>query len=344
MKSLQFPPPQTSHARRSSVVCAMPKEHVHFLTAQLSADRLQTSRFAPDIAAHSSALFLGSIFHDVLFYLRGNQPQALRELPHALHGKQGQDTYHLLLLQTSHAAVIGGQARAFLVGMVSHIQADAALHPLVYHLSGAYYRSSEAVERHRLLETLLDQIIAGSRTELRQHSIGHLLRSAGGIDAACELAPLDSLAELTGCRKKHIRSALKHSWRTFSTLRCLALTPVLGPALAGLRPLLPKKAHNVRGILALFHPRRPRTDAAFLLGPVHYRHPVTGLEHVRSIRELMDEAAERTAELCRELEPLAFGEINNAVLAFGPSLDTGLPHSAVNNAHHFANPPYPPLT
>ncbi|WP_022660868.1 zinc dependent phospholipase C family protein [Paucidesulfovibrio longus] len=312
----------------------MPKEYTHFRIAERSAGLLAGTRFGADLVPLQgrvrAALLLGSVFHDAPYYLETpgrEESESLLELPHLLHGKKGRDTHALLRAQAAHAAALNGspeakEARAFLVGLASHLCADATLHPMVFHLTGDYFGEPGAVERHRLLESCLDLAVAGSRAELRSRRLTRLLRSCDPVP----LAPLDFLGVLSGNGNGGVNAALRRAWRTFSRMQFLALSP-LGAALARLRPLLPQKSRLPREILALLYP-----DAAsaapileFLSGRISYLHPVTGEPRSASIEELMEEASQKTVRLCAALEPAAFGDADpSGVIGRGPGLDTGL--------------------
>ena len=161
----------------------MPKELIHFKTAQRTAALLEKTKFAPCLHAHPQGLLLGSVFHDALFYGITPSARPLERLTHRLHGADGQDTFTLLRLQTQHAAEAKDRKlpAAMLVGMVSHIFADVVMHPMVWHFSGDYYATdlnerSRARQRHRALESLMDMVACPEMIRQPNYLIRQMLK------------------------------------------------------------------------------------------------------------------------------------------------------------------------
>lgn len=362
----QAPGPQTSEADSPAIhllrsaepeyALPVPKEYIHFRIAERAAALLARTRLGPDLAPAQprcrAALLLGAVFHDALFYLETpghREPATLLRLPHLLHGKEGNDTHGILRAQAAHTALLahsdnGPLARAFLVGLVAHVQADVALHPLIYHLSGDYYNEPQAVERHRLLESCLDLSVAGSLRELRKRRLRELLR----IISPVKLAPLDYLAVLAGCDTEDIARATRRAWSIFGCMQMLALSR-MGNTLARLRPLLPSAWRLPRETLALCYPPAASVEPVlrFLALPIDHKQPVTGAPSTATIRELMEKAAQATMRSCLQLAPAAFGE-NDPALALdrGPHLDTGLTSPSTieqTRSTYFATPRFPAL-
>ena len=164
----------------------MPKELIHFKIALKTAERLTESRLGKSLDAHPHGLLLGAVLHDALFYSISSKAHPLIHLAHRFHGADGHDTYTLLRLQAEHAA----QAKepdlptAILVGMASHLAADATLHPLVWHLSGHYFSPdqrtrSNARQRHRALESLMDMVACPEMIGRPLFSIRRLVHRLG---------------------------------------------------------------------------------------------------------------------------------------------------------------------
>ncbi len=316
----------------------MPKEVVHWMVAERAAGLLASGPFGPALARCPNGLKLGAVFHDVLFYLRGEHPAGLKALPHRLHGSHGEDSFDLLRLQAAHMFVRRGEPlpTAFFVGLASHIFADAALHPMVYHLTGNYYdedaeRRTGAVRRHRGLEALLDMVAAGGPDAVLGQSLRALVDSLeGSLSLAC---PPEALAELAGCSAAEARRGLAEALDTYCTMQSLCRMPALARFLREIAWLLPDK---LREITALFYAPQLWEQRGAVAGQIAFRNPVSGEARTAGLAGLMEEAAQSAAAFCaRQAASLAAGR-GLAEAGPGPSLDMSLPATPVSQARHFA--------
>jgi hypothetical protein len=317
----------------------MPKEVVHWMVAGRAAALLSSGPFGPALARCPRGLALGAVWHDVLFYLRGDHPEGLRTLPHRLHGSHGEDPFALLRLQAAHMYARRDQPlpTAFFVGLAAHVFTDAAIHPLVYHLTGNYYdtdakRRTGAIRRHRALECLLDMIAAGSPQAVLGQSLRALIDGLEGpVGLAC---PPESAAVLAGCTAAQAAKGLAEALDTFCTMQSFCRMPAVARFLRETAWLLPDK---LREIAALFYAPQLWEQRAAVAGPVAFRNPVSGEARTAGLAELMEEAAQRTASFCaRQAGSLLAGR-GLADRGPGPSLDMGLPGVSVDQARYFAD-------
>jgi len=321
----------------------MPKEIVHWMVAERAGELLSGGPFGPALSRCPSGLRLGAVFHDALFYLRGDHPSGLISLPHRLHGSHGEDSYDLLRLQAAHLHAHKTQPlpTAFFVGLASHVFADATLHPLVYYLTGNYYdadarRRTAAVRRHRALESLLDMVAAGGPDEVREQSLRALV---SGLEGPLALAcPPESLAALAGCDAKAAQKGLDDALQTYCTMQNLCRMPVLAGLLRDLSGILPA---SLREIAALFYAPQLYEQQGAVAGRMNYRNPATGDWLYGSLAELMELAARRTARFCASQAPslTAAGALKDE--GSGPTLDMGLPGVPVTQARYFSPNPLP---
>lgn len=317
----------------------MPKEVVHWMVAGRTAGLLASGPFGPALARCPNGLKLGAVFHDVLFYLRGEHPEGLKELPHRLHGSHGEDTFELLRLQAAHMHARRDEPlpTAFFVGLASHVFADATLHPMIYHLTGNYYdpdaqKRTGAIRRHRALECLLDMQAAGGADAVLGQSLRGLVDSLEGrLSLAC---PPEALAELAGCSAEAAKKGLGEALDTYCTMQSLCRMPALARFLRDIAWLLPDK---LREITALFYAPQLWEQRGAVAGSIAYRNPVTGEARAASLAELLEEAAQRAAAFCARQAPLLAAGRGLADAGPGPSLDMGLPGEAVAQARHFAS-------
>lgn len=316
----------------------MPRENVHWLVAARAAELLAAGPFGPALARCPNGLRYGAVFHDVLYYLRGEHPEALKELPHRLHGAHGEDTFELLRLYAPHmyARRDTPLPTAFFVGLVAHIFADAALHPLVYHFTGNYYdedpaRRTTAIRRHRALEVLLDMVAAGGLAAVEEKSLRAVVN---GLEGPTSLAcPPELLSRLAGVDASAAAAALNAALDTYCTVQALCRVPTLARWLHELEGWLPAKG---RELAALFYAPQLWDRRAVVSGRLAFRNPASGEASTQTLASLMDLAARQTAWFCSTQAP---GLIATGVLPVsvpGPSLDMGIPGTPVSQAKHFA--------
>ncbi len=319
----------------------MPKEIVHWLVADRAAELLAAGPFAPALARCPKGLRLGAVWHDILFYLRGEHPAGLMTLPHRLHGSHGEDSFDILRLSAAHLHARKDQPlpTAFFVGLASHIFADATLHPLVYHLTGNYYDTDEkrrtgAIRRHRALECLLDMVAAGGPQAVEQQSLRELVAASSSAEGSLSLAlPPQAVAGLAGCQPAAAQTALAEALDTFCTMQSLCRMPTLARLLRELGGLLPD---SLREIAALFYAPQLYEQSAAVAGRLAFRNPATGEAFQGTLAGLMELAARRTAEFCTAQAPAIMAQGQLAETGPGPSLDMGLPGVPVTSARFFA--------
>ncbi|MDD3313256.1 zinc dependent phospholipase C family protein [Pseudodesulfovibrio sp.] len=324
----------------------MPQDLMHFKIAELTARRLADTRFAPCLAGHRSALLLGAVFHDALFYALRRGAEPLEALAHRFHCMDGEDPLDLLRMQARHAASAKDrpQAAAVLAGLAAHLFADAVLHPLVWHFTGDYYDPEPkartlARQRHRAMEGLMDRAACPGMLGAPAYRIGRLLAECPAI--AGDAVPVAGLAELARMTEADAAVALRAAWVLFGRIqRACAMRP-LARAFHLLRPVLPDPAREFE---ALFHAPQRLGQAGFLQGEIAYAHPVTGERAALTLTDAMDRAAGLAANCCRELEGAVFDGAEPAAAAPAPSMETGLPGVPTSRMTHFAAPPFPDLS
>ncbi|MBG0790753.1 MAG: zinc dependent phospholipase C family protein [Desulfovibrionaceae bacterium] len=324
----------------------MPKDLIHFKVAMMTSKRLAKTRFGTCLDRERPGLLLGAVFHDGLFYAVTGASRPLAPLAHRLHGAHGEDTYDLIRLQAAHAARAERRdlAAALLAGMASHLFTDAVMHPLVWHLSGHYYSDSPdkktlARQQHRALEALMDMVACPEMLGRPLFSLRRLLRSVG--PALFEALPVDGLAKMTRIAPGRVQAGLRSALRVHAGFQAAYSVTPAARLLFALMPVLPSRA---REIAALFYAPQLMTQAAALEGVIDYRHPVTGEAASASLRDMMELAADKAAELCRRLESGVFqGAMQPDLPENGPSLDAGLSGVRAGSMRHFADRPFPAL-
>ncbi|WP_319542823.1 zinc dependent phospholipase C family protein [uncultured Pseudodesulfovibrio sp.] len=323
----------------------MPKELIHFKTALTTGDALSGTRFSSCLDSQPHGLLLGSVMHDALFYGINKNAGPLNRLAHQLHGVDGQDTFTLLRLQAEHASTLSDNnlATALFIGMVSHLYADVSMHPMVWHLSGNYFApdkkaKSQARQRHRALESLMDMVICPDMIGRPLFSIKRLLRHVG--DNLYKALPMKRLAELADISHDELIIGLHHAFSVFAALQGLYPNKTLSRILFAAAPFLPRQAAE---IITLFYAPQLMKQAGTIRGPIQFCHPVTGIALSKSIETMIHEAATKASFFCRSLEDVVFLGKPLPQKEIGPSLDSGGSGTPADRMHHFANPPFPKL-
>jgi len=322
----------------------MPREIVHWMVAERAAELLASGPFGPALRTSPNGLRYGAVFHDVLFYLRGDYPEGLKTLPQRLHGAQGEDTYELLRLYAPHIRAMRGLAlpTSFFVGLVSHIFADATIHPLVYHFTGNYYdedpvRRTRAVRRHRTLETLLDMVAAGGPAAVEKTSLRGVVN---GVEGKLSVAfPPEMLGSMAGMDPAKAFAAFDSALDDYCYMQALCRMSTLSRWVRELEGWLPDKG---REIAALFYAAQLWDKRDSVSGKLTFRNPATGDVFTNTLAGLMDLAARQTAWFCASQAPslIAAGALSES--AAGPSLDLGVAGVASSKAGYFAALPLPP--
>lgn len=315
----------------------MPKELTHFLVAEKAAAHLREIPLGHAAAREPDALLFGSIFQDVLYYTVSGHASGVAGIPDLFHkAETGLNCVRLqadLLREQPGNAVRG----ALLLGMLSHVCADAALHPLITYLTGDYddphpMRRSRARQHHRALESLLDMILCPEGVGNRRYA----LRRIGGWhgNRFSEALPLEGMAHASGVSLPVISSAMRSSWHNYAALQWLASSRPVAQAAFAMRPLLPR---SVREITALFYAPQLLPQADPLAKDIDYRHPETGRREQTTLVALVDAAVAETVRLGRALEAFLRGEAYPEDI---PASDVGVKTSLT----HFAPAPFPRLS
>lgn len=323
----------------------MPKELIHFKTAEMTAARLAGTRFEPCLKRCPQGLLLGSVLHDVFFYAALPSARPVAGVGDRLHGAGGEDTYGLLRLQARRAAA--GLDRdlptALLAGMAAHLEADAVMHPMVWHLTGDYYadapeEKSLARQRHRALETLMDMVACPEMLGRPLYLVRNLAKNLG--PALFDGLPMDGLARMASIPRAGAETGLASALGLFGRLQGLFPRRRLARTLHAATPWLPDAA---REIAALFYAPQWLDQAGLVNGTIRWIDPLSGEPGEATLARLMERGADRAAALCRRLEPMVFDDAPDPLDEPGPSLDSGRPGAPTTAMRHVSPRPIPKL-
>jgi len=318
----------------------MPKEITHWLIASAVSSGLEGTAFREPLDRYGNILKIGAVVHDApYYYLRGDRDRRFGDLPRKLHGTVD-DAYELIgaLLSYTLERPPGERSPlvALLVGLVTHLFADALFHPMIFYLTGPYdhpsfRRGTIARQDHRRLETLIDISLAGGYARIKGFSLAAFLGAAE--------APLEGIFTHAGTawlepgRAEGFAEGLVTAFRWFAFMQGLYRNPVLGRLSFWLFPAVPAAA---REILALVYAPQLARFGDRIRGELHYRHPCTGREEARSIGALMGTAVEQSIAFCRGLEPLLDPAARRPARLVLPAVDPGLGFDPDRPMCHYA--------
>jgi len=306
----------------------MPKEITHWLIASAVSSGLGGTAFREPLDRYGNILKIGAVVHDAPYYYLGrDRDRRFGDLPRKLHGTVD-DAYELIGALLSYTLERPSAQRsplmAFLVGLVTHLFADALFHPMIFYLTGPYdhpsfRKGTLARQDHRRLETLVDISLAGGYGRVRDFSL------ASFLDAA-ELPPREifthaGTAWLEPGRAEGFAGGLASAFRFFAFMQGLFRNPVLGRLSFPLFSVVPASA---REILALVYAPQLSQYEQRIAGVLQYRHPCTGRVEARSIDDLFREAVEQSIAFCRGLEPLLDPAARRPARLLLPAVDPGL--------------------
>lgn len=284
---------------------------------------------------------LGAIFHDALYYLlKPGYDPTIRELGDKLHGANGEDTFAIIrnVLKSIDESALGEQVLAFLVGAVTHIFTDIAFHPMVYFLTGNVYATDDAkrrqaVPRHRRLETLMDVYFCGGLKHVSQYSISSYLkameaeRDALFWEMAKGFFPADRRAEV-------VRS-FASAYQAFALVQSLSIHKTFARVFSTLEalPVLPRSG---REIAALLYAPGLLRHLEKISGPISYRNPLSGDEHLVTLDTLFEQAVETSVEFSRTVEKILKKEASVDALPAGPCLELAIPGAVATRMRFFS--------
>ena len=318
----------------------MPKEITHWLLAEEVSRRLRGTPFEEPLRRNGNILRIGAIVHDApYYYLKPDRGTRFGDLPRKLHGT-ADDAYELIGALLSYTLERPGQDRepllALLVGLVTHLFADALMHPLIFYLTGRYddpsfRHGTVARQDHRRLESLIDMHLVGGHERVRNYSLSAVLRSAE--------APLTRLfthagnAWLEPARAPGFAAGLSSAFRLFAFLQGLFRNPLVGRLSFRLFPFAPA---IVREVLSLVYSPQLMRYEGRVTGAISYRHPCSGREQTHAIAELFQEAAGQSVAFCRGLEPLLDSGADRTARLILPAVDPGLGFDPDHPLCHYA--------
>jgi hypothetical protein len=289
----------------------MPKELTHWLLAERALDALpKSSRLKEIITRYREAYLGGAVLPDTLAHIfRGPYHPTARNLGRRFHNQTGNSYQPLISAEARHPEGLPPALLACFLGVISHMEADIALHPYVYAATGsadigAHYRLETAIDVGFLqqgsapAQRRLDRLLSGPDREALASAAGLIFDPEGKL-------PRRALEQSVAlhCRFQSLYD------RAFWKLAVRLLARVCGSPFREQRHLF----YPLGGV-------RKGIETGEEKG---WRHPETGELWGASLDDLAQQAVERTAALFLRIE--AAGSLADALAQTpGANLLTGL--------------------
>jgi hypothetical protein len=290
----------------------MPKEITHWMLAERALASLdEEGTLKRLLSRHRDAYLGGAVLPDTLAHIfRGPFHPRARLLGERFHNPDGCSYAPLIAAERQFDGTLPEPLLACLLGVLCHIEGDAALHPWVYAATG-----SAGIGEHYRLETAIDVHFmqggaapAGGRLErLLSISAKEAMLTAAGVlfDPQREL-PACALEEALAL---HCRFQAMYD-QTLWKLSVRVLGKVAGSPFSEQRHLF----YPIRG---------GKRDAVVSAAAREWRHPHTGELRGESLEDLASKAVEGTVEILQRVE--AAGSLAGALAGLtGRNLLTGL--------------------
>lgn len=286
----------------------MPKELTHWMLAERALAALPpTSRLKGIIEQHRNAYLGGAVLPDTLAHIfRGPFHPTARVLGHRFHDATANSYEPLIRTERRFRDGVPAELMSCLLGVISHMEADVALHPYVYAASGSdigkHYRIETDIDVHFLQKgeaptpRRLDRLLCPA-------SRGAMVTAARHLFDPEEELPEEAMEQAL---ELHCRFQGMYN-RTLWKIAVRLLAKVCGAPFTEQRQL--------------FYPMRKGSGNGD--AEVKWRHPESGEENSASLDDLARQAVERTVAVFGRIE-----ESGTLAAALtdppGPNLLTGL--------------------
>lgn len=263
----------------------MPKELTHWILAEKALHGTEGSAAGAVIREHRKAYLAGAVLPDTLMHLfRGPHARIALDLAHRFHDPP-HNSYRPLVA-AAEAGPLPPPLLSCLLGVISHMQADIAIHPYVFALTGAsgigeHYRLETAIDTaflrrgHVPPARLMKELVTPATRVVLVKALGMLFDPEGKLPPQALEQALD-----LHCRFQGMYDRMR--WKVVAGV----LGRICGPPLRNQRHLF----YPMWGV---------GKDEP---GPARWTHPASGKERTESVEELAEEAVRQTTELFRRIE------------------------------------------
>jgi hypothetical protein len=313
----------------------MPKEITHWTIAEESRNQLeQMDDLKRIIDNHIHLYYIGAVVLDTPFYcLWGSKKQELLKAAQHIHNHAGNGLLPVQRLLDHQGMQLPEATWALILGMITHVWADAIFHPLINYFSGDKknpQNRKKAKYRHHYLETMLDLHFI-DQVELINHLHFKISYANKELDEAAFLRALmivfwngPTIQDKILKKALSFHSAVQKSFTKKWPLRILQFLNWI-PGVS----LLPS--------IALFYPRITPIHLPFFNQSLSFRHPFSGEEIETSIARLKAGCITNIQATFKLVNKYLTSEKTGQPLQLhvAPNLNTGIIHSLAEDMRYF---------
>lgn len=264
----------------------MPKEISHWYLADRVKSRLpEDSVFFDPVHACENLFFLGAVAPDIPFYyLAGPGSTRIRAAAKPFHRPDAGALIPVLsFFEQTRQTGMDARALSLGAGIICHLLADTAFHPLVYYYSGMSRVHPGATARHRQFETALDLYFLHQAGPKARTSLGQVLSQT----EISRQKLLSYLCALFALEKPGIRTCLGYAVTSHAFYQALFQNRKVYRMLHRMN----RRGYRLLDLaLSLFYPDGRTGGLPFFDPMFQYLDPDTGKECKAGISDLVRDA------------------------------------------------------
>lgn len=271
----------------------MPKEITHWMVAERALAALPSGSSLKNILKqHRTAYLAGAVLPDSLLHIfRGPFHPTALNLGHAFHDQQGNSYAPLIRAEKAYADGFPHPLFSVFLGVISHMEADATLHPYVYAATG-----NGGIGEHYRLETGIDVHV------LRRGFVPMQRRLEGLFSPATREALVTAAGHLFDPDKTLPRQALERSLELHCRFQRMYDRLFWKLAVRVLGRVVGSPFREQRHLFYPLHGAEVMPIAVSESG--EWRHPETGEVRRETVDELVQKAVERTGAVFMRIEDM----------------------------------------
>jgi len=314
----------------------MPKYITHWILAEkiyLNID--DNSALKEIIKRHKNLYLTGSVILDTPFYLIvGKDGYLMNKLAEKIHDTPDNSYEIIETVIRAYKKQLPDSVLALLLGIITHIQADAVFHPFVYYFSGTGISGKKERARHHILESHMD-LYFKDKLDLRNKGLFSEFLKHIEMEGKIFLKVLSILFSQDQKQDQKINIKIIQKALKMNSILQGLFDKNLPRIILQLLNLIP--GIDLTDYISYFYPYpRPEPDTLFQ-HPYNYRHPVTGEKFHHSVDELAKQSIQHSLDLFRSI---GNNIKNNSLselfsLLTGPNLYTGLENTRKTDMHFF---------
>ena len=311
----------------------MPKRITHWILAEKVYLNIEGDSVLKKIINSYKYLYLtGAVILDTPFFLLyGRDGKVMNRVAEKIHDTAYNSYAIFKDVINADERPLPDAVLALLLGIITHIQADAAFHPLVYYFSGKGIADKKERAHHHILESYLDLYF---KERLGTPNKGLFSEVIKQVEME-EKAFLEVLVNLFSLDRKSGVNMIKKALKMNSLIQGL-FDKNLPRILLQFLNLFP--GMDLSDSISHFYPHPKPVPGTMFLHPFDYRHPVTGQKSKVSVDGLAEQTVQRILEVFGVVEK-HYGSKKPLSEAFlqltGPNLYTGLENTRKSDMHIF---------